>query len=415
MMRDEIKFFILYILKYNFFFKWELKKLEKLHSLSKNEIDILKFKKIKKLLKKSLKSKFYRDLYKTHNIDINGIQTIEEFDKLPIVTREMIQGREEELLTKTPLLLFKGSTSGTTGSALTVYYDYRSVVIKNAYIWMYRNSCGLKLRDPIVSLRGELSKNEISKYDRYTNTLHLSTFNINSKNIYKYHRLIKEFKPKAISAYPSSLSSLVNILKEHNLRLNVELSLTSSETILPEQIKTIEEFLNTKVLDWYGNAERTIALQNSSGHYQELLLYSHCNYLKDSIITTNLNNLSSLLIRYRVDDSVEIEDNKIVSILGRSDDFIILKDDSKVVGTIGGIIFKGVNGVKCGQIVQNRKNNIDVNLVISNFTSADRELLIENIYKILGDSIEFAIRYIKEDEIIYTSSGKFKVVINNLL
>jgi len=414
-MRNEIKFFILYILKYNFLFKWELRQLERLDMLSKSEIEILKFKKIKKLLKHSLRSKFYRDLYNRYNIDINCIKNINDFNKLPIVTREMIQGREEELLTKSPFFLFKGSTSGTTGSALDIYYDYKSVIKENAYIWRYRNLCGLKIGEPIISLRGDLSKDEISKYDRYTNTLYLSSFNINNKTIHQYYSLIKKFNPKAILAYPSSLFSLITLLKENNLKLNIDLSFTSSETLLKEQKESIEELLKTKIFDWYGNAERTSALQKmSNGYYQEPLLYSHCNYIKESIISTNLNNLSYPLIRYIVKDSVEIKNNKIISILGRSDDSIVLKDNSKIVGTIGGIIFKGVKDIKIGQIIQDRKNKISVNLVTSNFTPQNRTLLINNIHKILGEGIEFTINSINKDEIIYTPAGKFKVVVNRL-
>ena len=412
-MKDEIIFFIPYLLKFNFLFKKELKKLKELERLSENELKILEFKKIKKLLKASMKTKFYKKLYEKHNIDISSIKSIDDFDRLPIITKEMIIGKEKELLTKPSIFLFKGSTSGTTGSSLNVYYDYMSVVKENAYIWRYRNICGLMFRDPVVSLRGYLSKENTSKYDRYTNTLYLSRFHINDENIYKYYSLLKEFSPKAILASPSSLYNLVLLLEEKGLSLNIELAFTSSEMLYEKQKRVIENFLETKFFDWYGTSERTIALQQTpKGYYEEPLLYSHNKYLERSIITTNLNNFSYPLIRYVINDVIEIKNSKITSILGRNHDCIILKDNSRV--GVGGVIFKGINGIKFGQIVQNKKNEININIVESNFTEEDKRLLIDNIHKKLGEEIDFKINIVNKDKIIYMPSGKFKIVINNL-
>ena len=408
-MKDNLKFYIQYLLKYNFLFKFQLNKLKKLSTLTKNELDDIKLKKINSLIKRAIKSTFYSNLYKNHD---TYVKSIDDLNNLPIITKEMIKGKEEELLTNSKFLLSKGYTSGSSGSPLTVYYDYLSVLKENAYVWLYRNNCGLEFKEPVVSLRGNLNKNSISKYDKFTNTLYLSSYNLNSKNINEYYKLILDFKPKAVLAYPSSIYLLASLLKEYNLKLSVELVFTSSETLYEPQKETIESVLNSHVFDWYGNAERTIALQSENDIYVEPSLYSHNEFYDDYLVSTNLNNYSFPLIRYKTNDIIKIEENEIKHILGRDDDFVILEDNTKI-GRIDHI-FKGLNGIKFAQIIQNKINEIDINIVEYNFTEKDRELLKEKIIERLGLYIKYQINLIEENEIIYMPSGKFKMVINNV-
>ena len=273
-MKDNIKFFIQYILKFNFLFKYQLKKIKSYDKLSIEDLEKLKLKNFKLLLLKSQKSSFYKKLYKTANINISDIKFLEDIKKLPIITKEMIKGKEEELLTTNKKFLFKGFTSGSTGSPLTVFYSYLSVLKENAYVWYYREINGLKFKEPVVSLRGNLTKNELFKFDPFTNTLFLSSYNLNNTNIRLYHEKIKEFKPKAFLGYPSSIYLLALLFKENSINFDISLVFTSSETLYENQKDFIEQTFNCKICDWYGNAERTIALQKENSFYKEPYLYS---------------------------------------------------------------------------------------------------------------------------------------------
>lgn len=411
-MKDNIKFFIQYILKFNFFFSYQLRKIKSYKILTKNELEKIKLEKIKLLLSKSQKSIFYKNLYKTANIDINCINSLEDIKKLPIITKEMIKGKEEELLTINKKLLFKGFTSGSTGSPLTVFYSYLSVLKENAYVWYYRENNGLRFKDPVISLRGNLTKNELFKFDPFTNTLYLSSYNLNNTNINLYYEKIKKFKPKAFLGYPSSIYLLAQLFKENSINFNIPLVFTSSETLYENQKDFIEKEFNCKICDWYGNAERTIALQKEDLFYEEPYLYSINEFESDYVITTNLINDSFPLIRYKVDDSFILQDSKIKTVLGRNDDFIILKDGTKI-GRIDHI-FKGLHGIKFAQIIQNKINEIDINIVIDNFEVFNLDVLKKKIKERLGEEIIYTINYISEKEIIYMNSGKFKMVVNNV-
>jgi phenylacetate-CoA ligase len=339
---------------------------------------------------------------------------LNDLKKLPIVTKEMIKGKEESLLTIPKLFLFKGFTSGSTGSPLTVYYDYLSVLRENATVWLYREEKGLKFKQPVVSLRGNLKKGEVFSFDRFTNTLYLSSYELNKKNIKLYYELINSFKPKAILAYPSSIYLLVTLLKENSYEINVDLVFTSSETLYSYQRFFVEKNLSTTIYDWYGNAERTVAFQQlKNGYYEEPVCYSYCEFEKNRLITTSLNNFSFPLIRYKVDDIIEVNNlSEITQIIGREDDVVELQDGTKI-GRLDHI-FKGVDGIKYAQIIQNNLHHIDINIVENGFNNDSLALLETKIQERLGDGIKYNIKMINEDEIKYMKSGKFKMVINNV-
>ena len=58
-------------------------------------------------------------------------------------------------------------------------------------------------------------------------------------------------------------------LDENNYKLCIPLAFTSSESIYSFQKSLIRESFGCKLYDWYGNAERSIALQEEFNEYKE--------------------------------------------------------------------------------------------------------------------------------------------------
>jgi phenylacetate-CoA ligase len=107
------------------------------------------------------------------------------------------------------------------------------------------------------------------------------------------------------------------------------------------QREKIEPFLNTRIFDWYGNAERSILLaQNAKMEYYPMPVYSVNEFRETEVITTNLINKSFPIIRYEVDDRITVASTdflqnqispKIINIAGRASENVILKDGSHVL------------------------------------------------------------------------------------
>jgi phenylacetate-CoA ligase len=270
-----------------------------------------------------------------------------------------------------------------------------------------------------VSLRGDLNSIQKECFDPYTNTLYLSSFCLNEQNADWYYEKIASFQPNAIYGYPSSLEILCNLFKGMDKQLQINLVFTSSETLHDFQREKIQKTLSARIFDWYGNAERTIALQeNFSGMYQEVPLYSFNEFNKNDLYATSLINDAYPLIRYRVDDVIdhfqtETSYTMITGIQGRKDDYLEFVDGRKI-GRMSGAL-KGVNHLKYAQFVQDTPENFILKIVADDqFCKEDENQLREKVKSKVGD-VPFQILFVDEHEIVKTKAGKFKLILNNFV
>ncbi len=366
------------------------------------------------------KSKFYRRFYDDHRVDVSKVKRLSDIERLPILTKNEVREHVDDIFTGYRFNRSKAYTSGTTGSPLVLYRDYQSTVMEAAHQWSHRMVFGYEVGMKTVTLRGNLGKSQMEMHDPYSNTLYLSSYNLSKNNAEWYFQRIKDFAPHTILAYPSALEMLANYFYGMDKSLHVPLAFTSSESLYDYQREKIEEVFNTKIWDWYGNAERTIALeQNRAGLYDELPLYSVSEFHDDHAITTGLTNPNFPLIRYKVEDVFTLSDQHsrgyrvVERIQGRKYDFVLLPDGTKVVSF--GRALKGINHLMFTQIVQRELTNFSVNIVVSDrFSQQDEQKIYNNIVDLVGPNASFNIIHIEEKDIIRSKSGKFKLVLNEM-
>ena len=415
-----LKAFINHQLKYGPLFKKRLRKIREFHEFSEDKRLIIESEKLQQLLKLAYqKSSFYKNLYDQYGVNLSQVQNREDLKILPVITKQDIKHKVDEIYFGKS---FKHTayTSGTSGSPLKVYYSLDCVLNEASYNEVFRNNGGHQLGQKVVSLRGVLGRSQLKSYDRFANTLFLSSYNLNEKNFQFYYNEIKNFQPNTILAYPSSLEILSNYLQKNGLELHVPVIFTSSETLYDFQREKIERYFNTKVYDRYGNAERTISLiqKKNQGDYKEAPLYSINEYKKDCIITTNLISPTFPLIRYQVDDVVQLrkdsDEVSIKEITGRIDDVLLLEDGTQI-GRMD-LVFKGVENVLYAQIIQERIGFFTVNLVkAKNFSIKDKNNIEQNIINRIGELSQFKLNFVQEKDLIKTKKGKYKLVINRAL
>lgn len=367
------------------------------------------------------KSSFYHRLYTEAGIKKEDIKCLEDIKKLPVITKDMVKKYATEMLTVPKWQVIAAHTSGTTGTPLTVYESWSSIWWSQAYIYAARLRNGFKEGDALVSLRGNLDRNTMHMKVHVSNTLYLSSYCINKDTVKSYYDLMIKHKPVAIEGYPSSLYTLALCMNEVGLKLSIPIAFTSSETLLSYQRTFIEKQLGTEIFDNYGMTERTIYLKEANNHlgYYELPGYSINEYLEDGEICTSLINSAFPLIRYRSNDVVELADFDadhpqviVKSIEGRKEDFLICKDGAHIQRL--DFIFKGVNHVKYGQLIQENNGFLNVNIVTDcGFTEEDENTIIKNVQLRIGKAnIDFKINHINEAELVYTKRGKFKFLVH---
>lgn len=367
------------------------------------------------------KSPFYYRLYKEAGIKKEDIKCLEDIKKLPVITKDMVKKYAQEMLTVPKWQVMVGHTSGTTGTPLTVYSSWPSIWWNQAYTYSARLRNGFKYGQPLVSLRGNLDRNTMHMKVHVSNTLYLSSYCINKDTIKTYYDVIIKHKPVAIEGYPSSLYTLSLCMSEAGLKLDIPVTFTSSETLLDYQRILIEKQLGTEIYDNFGMTEQTIYLQEAFNHqgYYELPGYSINEYLEDGEICTSLTNEAFPLIRYRSNDIIELAELDaehpqimVKSVEGRKEDFLLCKDGGRIQRL--DFIFKGVNHVRYGQLVQEKNGFLNVNIVPDfGFSKLDEKSIENNVIERIGkDNIDFKINQIRESDLVYTKRGKFKFLIH---
>lgn len=412
-----IKDYIHYKIKYDTSFRNQLNKIKGFENLNESRLRELENEKLVTHLRQAYqKSKFYQKLYNEYGVNLSQIQSREDLCILPVISKELIRDSVADIYIGNRFR-YKGSTSGTSGSPLTVYYSKKCINAEAAYLESFYNKAGFSFGDAVVSLRGKLDKTHLYHINKYTNVLYLSTYNLSNSNIDFFYKKIVDFSPKVILGYPSALENFCNLLLETKGGLSIPLAFTSSETLYSYQREKIEKTFCSKVYDLYGNAERSIMLTQipQSSFYIEPPLYSINEFENSKILTTNIFNEDFPLIRYEVEDIVNFKDDKIASISGRSDDVLFFKDGGTLGSAALSLVFRGIDGINYSQVLQENKNSCRINIVTSaKYTTQCNSKLAENLEKYLGGKIKYSIVKVDPSEIVRSSSGKFKLIVSRL-
>ena len=389
---------ILYVyVKYKEYLKFQYK--------SKEEITNVQEKKLKRILKIAVEKVPFYKVYK-NKIDFDNF-TLKELNKLPIVTKEDIREDIHRFLRediKIDQLEWK-STSGSSGKPFKVpksYYSDAIEVILGYRAWSQGKNI-YKIREPAIVLRSFSPKEgePLYKRDWLRNFWYLSPYDINDKHLDQYLCFIKKSKSKILKGYPSSIYILTLLLKKHNITLpQIETIITSSENMLPMYRNEIENYWKCDVLDWYGQNERTVTVQQcSEGNYHNNDEYGIVQLdNNNNIIATSLNNDIMPLLRYFTNDRA-VPNNQTIqcscgrnltvpfkSIEGRADD-IIYKEGKTPIPTVN---FYNLmeNFQKVKQFSLEQEEDLSINIQVSEnepLSNEDLDFLKEGIKQRVGN------------------------------
>ena len=328
-----------------------------------------------------------------------------------------------------------GSTSGTTGTPLSIPQSLDSVIREQAFVSRMLKWAGYQKGDKRAWIRGDLivpinqNKPPYWRYSWFENMIMLSSFHMTREALPLYIQAMVDYGVDIIQAYPSSIVTLAKYLESQNAYYpsTIKSVITSSETLSQEDRQIIEERFRCKVFDWYGLFERVAAIADCEhGRYHVLTDYSYVEFLdvgngRHEIVGTNFNNLYYPLIRYRTGDHVILSKETkcpcgrvyplIEKIEGRAGDYLVGENGQKVY--ILNHIPKGVDGLLACQFVQNTPDCIQAVVVVDDvFDNAQKKQLINNIKDRLGQSIRVEIKPV--DSIPRTKSGKVRQAICSL-
>ncbi len=404
----------------------------------------LQFKKLKLLLNHAYNNfDYYRDLFNKIDLDIENINNLDDIKKIPFLDKQIARDAGEKLFCShlnKPSYKY-GKTGGTTGIPLFYKKNIRTRSVGWGAYYRWYEWLNLIPGDSRVSLWGAptVLTNKFSKrfYDHiksfFSNTLVINSFNINEKTLKLIVPAIEKKKPKIIHGYLSAILQLSYYLEKNNINgIRPEVILPTTETLLPPYRKYIEKTFSAKVYDQYGCGEcGSIAFecpeQNGLHVAMEHCIIEIIN--KDSsgfgdVVVTDLDNLAMPFIRYKNGDRAKLISEKcecgrsserLVSILGRDIDTIIINNGSKVHG----VFFTDIMGefnffenrlIKRFQAFQDNPGDLIFKIEGTRLSEVNHKKLFKTFQKFFNN---VEIQYY--DFIPSDPSGKFRYVISERL
>lgn len=398
--------------------------------LSRSEIDAIRLNKLRYILFNAINTvPYYKNL--GINIDFSKF-SLEDLMKFPVVNKEIIR-ENPKLFLSDSRKGYTSQTSGSTGVPFEYYLPYKSGALE---LMTINRAWGMgqvpyKYGDPIVHIRSYSPKagEPLVRHDVSNNYYYISPFHLNDKYLDEYIEIIRKSQAKIIRGYPSSIYIFTLLLKRCNVKLKqIKSIITSSETLLPLWREAIEDYWGVNILDWYGQNENTITVQQCwAGNYHNNDDYGVLEIGENnSIIATSLNNDVMPFVRYNTNDIAiplgdKLEDcpcgrNTSIpfkGIEGRKDDILLAKDGTLIPTANFSTAFKNFSELNQFQIIQEHDRSLILNLVIRpDIESSYLDRIKAEILQRLGDLyIDVNITDKIERDL---NTGKVKVVVQKM-
>ena len=370
--------------------------------------------------------------------DFNGF---DDFKNFPVLTRETLQQRRTELLSRIPSSTrYSNSTGGSTGKPVKFFQDGdyfdRSMASIDFSAWL----CGYKPGDKNLFLWGSdldsaqnsTWKMKVNKY--LENSVWINMFGISKTTLYSTAERIARWKPKFIFAYTSSARLLAEVFESRRLPAmrNLAIQLTA-ETVTPEDRLFIESRLGGRIFNRYGSREVSIIAHECPIH-EGLHVIVPNNYLEFGepvkgtafypILVTNITNLTMPLLKYEIGDlGKPFNGNpcscgggfpKIEHVSGRISDVVVTPSGRLFHGEYFTHLFYGIDGIRRFQVEQISIEDIVVKIEPAGM-EFDHSAITGIRNRILGEvDSSLRIRFEITDSIPHGPSGKHRYTISKV-
>lgn len=270
----------------------------------------------------------HNDFYKKR-IKEYGIKDPFDITQWPVLTREELQANRYNMFSdgyKTKYfnkLLYRKSSSGSSGMPVNVYWDYNDYYHSSIYLWRlrakYHQITPLSKRvlftfanNSPFNPTDNLVIHNVSQYSLNINCACIQ----DNQRLMEVIRRITDFSPEWLYIQPSILARLTQCYRKYNLIVPKSLRYIESfgELLSEFRRKQFETFFNVPIVDMYGSEEHNgIAYECPYGRMHILDDNVQVEILKDGIISnhgegeaiiTNLNNHAMPLIRYNQGDVI---------------------------------------------------------------------------------------------------------------
>jgi phenylacetate-CoA ligase len=357
----------------------------------------------------------------------------------PILEKTALRDRPGDFTVGSNLLSIAAATSGTSGTPLRLRRSFASVAHEQATIDRCLERMNVSpTRCRAAVLRGDDIKpiaDRSPPFWRIANggtRLLFSSNHLDSSTAPQFVDALRDYAPDVLFAYPTVLDSLCALMSQKGLRLGIPVTVCSSEVLGRATAELALETLSTRILDYYGQAERVAFASGSPAEgyrfdpsYSVNELVSVDGDEEDDVyelIGTNLWNEAMPLVRYRTGDRVRLPrgadpeavargEARFLEVIGRSDDILIGPNGARLTGIDH--IPRGVPGVIRAQFIQESAQSVRLLVIPArDFSERSRRMLLEHAALKLPPSMIVHIEVTNELE--RNRTGKAPLVIRRI-
>lgn len=367
----------------------------------------------------------------------------EDFQRLPLLTKRNIRENTDELLSRAFRReeLVEAKTGGSTGTALTLYFDKQCQELRNAAAMRSDRWAGWDIGMKIAALWGNPPVADTVKkklrsllLDRI---IYLDTINIDEASVQCFVEDWRREKAQILYGHSHSTYILASFLQRMGVHdLHPRGIITTSMMLLEPERRLIEEVFECQVTNRYGCEEVGLIGCECEQHNGLHLNADHVvvEFLRDdntvaepgeeaNIVVTDLINRGMPLIRYRVEDIGVPSDRVCVcgrglplmeKVVGRQADFLKRPDGSLVAGvSLVERTLTAIPGIEQMQLVQNELHKIQAKIVKDRrFDSGSETALRNELQIVFGSQVVVEIAYVQKLD--QTRSGKYRFAICNV-
>lgn len=373
---------------------------------------------------------YYKEIFDSLGLRPEDIQHVEDLKKLPILTKEIVRERWDDLIADNVDMYphRKATTGGSSGSPMAYLED------KN--IWGYTTAAkivawktnGYHYGDEFVALGSAslFKKNPPlvrRVYDKIRGEIALNSMNMDDQLCAEYVSLIQKKKIKHVYGYASAIYLLALYVRRNHIHLKIH-AYTTSENLTDTYRQLIEDTFGYRVMDCYGARDAGVCAYEVYPHLYQLG-YIAVTELVDEIkpgigtmLSTCFENYCMPLIRYDFGDVVQLARDDdyngqvIKKIWGRTSDVLRL-DNGHILTSPGFTILFNKFDVVAYDIQKMSGTEVKVKIqpVDGKWNNTQEKILKKEMERFVGEGCSVCIEYVDHFEPL--KNGKRRYFMND--
>lgn len=382
---------------------------------------------------------YYRELFARERLDPREIQGVNDLPKIPVLTREILLERFEDLKSDEfeshrPIL---GQSGGSTGKRRHFWLSQRSFDLEQAAARRHYLAAGYRDQDRCTALYFPLEGKIADRlyWDDWQSRMRcLNTRLLSRERLHAMVGAAVAFRAKVLWAYPSHLEMFVRYVEETgDDRFRPRVIVTNAEVLYEQQREHARRVLGCDVFDWYGLGEHVAAAAECERHGyhipEELVAVEIIAGDREApegepgeVVGTCFENYAQPLIRYRTGDfAVRRQDRcscgrahaMLREIGGRTQDIISTPEGGWCAFRHGLFGVEEVPGLHAVQLEQVEVRRFVVRAVAPQGLSDEaRVILARRVIEAIG--FDAAVEIVMVEDIPRTARGKRRLVISRV-